>query len=70
LLIAGIVATKFQNMRVIVVTAGNIICVMGSAMMAFLPANLIWGRLIGFWLSKSGPEEPFSSWLVLTSVHS
>jgi hypothetical protein len=37
LLIAGIVATKFKNCRIICVTVGNIVCVLGSALMSFLP---------------------------------
>ncbi|KAJ9103387.1 hypothetical protein QFC19_004486 [Naganishia cerealis] len=52
LLIAGIIATKFENSRIYCVTAGNILCVLGSSLMAFLPhaAKYTWPRLIGFWL--------------------
>ncbi|KAJ9124852.1 hypothetical protein QFC24_002781 [Naganishia onofrii] len=58
LLIAGIVATKFENSRIYCVTAGNVLCVLGSTLfapkglMAFLPhaAKYTWPRLIGFWL--------------------
>lgn len=46
LLIAGIISTKFKNCRVIVVTAGNLICVLGSALMAFLPFKQTWPRLV------------------------
>ncbi|KAJ9114603.1 hypothetical protein QFC22_005476 [Naganishia vaughanmartiniae] len=52
LLIAGIIATKFENSRIYCVTAGNVLCVLGSSLMAFLPhaAKYTWPRLIGFWL--------------------
>lgn len=50
LLIAGFVATRFENTRMLMVTCGNIICVLSTALMAFLPSNLTWGRLISFWL--------------------
>jgi cyanate permease len=52
LLIAGIIATKFKNSRMICVTAGNLICVLGSGLMAFLPHTkaYTWPRLVGFWL--------------------
>lgn len=52
LLIAGVVATKFANSRIIMVTIGNLICVLGSGLMTFLPFNHAntWPRLIGFWL--------------------
>jgi hypothetical protein len=54
LLIAGICATKFRNSRIICCTVGNIICVLGSALMSFLPFTpaYTWPRLIGFWLSE------------------
>lgn len=52
LLIAGIIATKFKNSRIIMVTVGNLICVLGSGLMVFLPYEkaYTWPRLIGFWL--------------------
>jgi hypothetical protein len=52
LLIAGIIATKFKNSRIIMVTIGNLICILGSGLMAFLPYTkaYTWPRLIGFWL--------------------
>ncbi|CDZ97793.1 Permease of the major facilitator superfamily [Phaffia rhodozyma] len=50
LLIAGYVASRWDSCRIIMVTVGNIICVLGSALMAFLPFSQTWPRLIGFWL--------------------
>jgi len=52
LLIAGIVATRFANTRLLMMTIGNLVCVLGTALMSFLPftpANN-WPRLVGFWL--------------------
>lgn len=52
LLIAGYCATRFKNSRVLCCTAGNVICVLGGALMSFLPFNksTTWIRLVGFWL--------------------
>ncbi|GHJ84788.1 hypothetical protein NliqN6_1190 [Naganishia liquefaciens] len=52
LLIAGIVATKFQNSRILMCTVGNVLCVLGSSLLAFLPhtSRYVWPRLFGFWL--------------------
>jgi cyanate permease len=50
LLIAGIIATKFENCRILMVTIGNIVCVLGSCLMAFLPFTQTWPRLVGLWL--------------------
>ncbi|WRT66392.1 uncharacterized protein IL334_003348 [Kwoniella shivajii] len=52
LLIAGLVATRWANTRLLMMTVGNLTCVMGTAMMSFLPftKHYTWARLIGFWL--------------------
>jgi hypothetical protein len=52
LLIAGLVATRWANTRLLMMTIGNIICVFGTALMSFLPFThkYTWPRLIGFWL--------------------
>ncbi|GAA5919749.1 hypothetical protein JCM6882_008936 [Rhodosporidiobolus microsporus] len=50
LLIAGLVTSYFENTRMLMVTCGNIICVLGTALMSFLPTEQHWGRLVGFWL--------------------
>ncbi|ORY91573.1 major facilitator superfamily domain-containing protein [Leucosporidium creatinivorum] len=49
-LIAGYVASKFENTRMLMVFIGNAICVMATALLSFLPSSMTWGRLIGFWL--------------------
>ncbi|GJN88350.1 hypothetical protein Rhopal_001315-T1 [Rhodotorula paludigena] len=50
LLIAGLVTKYFENTRMLMVTCGNIICVLGTALLSFLPTEMHWGRLVGFWL--------------------
>ncbi|ORX33310.1 major facilitator superfamily domain-containing protein [Kockovaella imperatae] len=52
LLIAGLVATRWANTRLLMMTVGNVICVFGTALMSFLPftKQYTWARLIGFWL--------------------
>ncbi|KAL8291896.1 hypothetical protein RQP46_002154 [Phenoliferia psychrophenolica] len=50
LMIAGFVATKFKNTRMLMMTAGNVVCVLATALLAFLPTSMTWGRLISFWL--------------------
>lgn len=54
LLISGFVASRWANTRLLMMTIGNLICVFGTALMAFLPftTQYTWGRLIGFWLVK------------------
>jgi len=49
LLIAGLVANRFANCRMLMVTIGNIICVIATALLSFLPTANHWGRLISFW---------------------
>ncbi|GAA5844184.1 hypothetical protein JCM11251_006710 [Rhodosporidiobolus azoricus] len=50
LLIAGLVTKYFENTRMLMVTCGNIICVLGTALLTYLPTEQNWGRLVGFWL--------------------
>jgi len=54
LLIAGVVATRWANTRLLMMTVGNLLCVFGTALMSFLPftKQYTWARLIGFWLVK------------------
>ncbi|GAA5932995.1 uncharacterized protein JCM15063_002263 [Sporobolomyces koalae] len=49
LAIAGLVATYFKNTRMLMVTIGNIVCVIATALLSFLPTSNAWGRLISFW---------------------
>lgn len=58
LLIAGFVATKFKNTRMLMVTVGNVICVIAAALLSFLPTEQSWGRLIAFWVSTSCVATP------------
>ncbi|GAA5952937.1 hypothetical protein JCM8115_002388 [Rhodotorula mucilaginosa] len=48
LMIAGLVTTYFTNTRMLMVTIGNIVCVIATALMSFLPTENHWGRLISF----------------------
>ncbi|BGP32547.1 hypothetical protein JCM10296v2_004328 [Rhodotorula toruloides] len=50
LLIAGYVTTRFANTRTLMVTCGNVICVIATALLSFLPTSQHWGRLVSFWL--------------------
>ncbi|GAA5911062.1 uncharacterized protein JCM6883_004258 [Sporobolomyces salmoneus] len=49
LLIAGLVANYCKNTRMLMVTIGNVICVIATALLSFLPTSNHWGRLIAFW---------------------
>ncbi|POY71894.1 hypothetical protein BMF94_5255 [Rhodotorula taiwanensis] len=49
LLIAGVVTVYFKNTRMLMVTIGNVICVIATALLSFLPTANHWGRLISFW---------------------
>jgi hypothetical protein len=49
LLIAGLVANYCKNTRMLMVTVGNVICVIATALLSFLPTENNWGRLISFW---------------------
>lgn len=68
LLIAGFVATRFENTRMLMVTCGNIICVLATALMAFLPTHMTWGRLIAFWLVNT-QSVGFTIGLVMISTN-
>lgn len=45
---------QFANTRLLMMTCGNLICVLGTALMSFLPfePQYNWPRLVGFWLIK------------------
>ena len=45
------IATRFKNTRVLVMTVGNVACVIASACMAYLPVENKWGRLVSFWFT-------------------
>ncbi|GAA6064067.1 hypothetical protein JCM10212_001473 [Sporobolomyces blumeae] len=49
LIIAGLIANRFANTRMLMVTVGNIVCVVATALLSFLPTANHWGRLISFW---------------------
>ncbi|KAK8846885.1 hypothetical protein IAR55_005975 [Kwoniella newhampshirensis] len=68
LLIAGIVATRWANTRLLMMTIGNLICVLGTALMSFLPFThkYTWPRLIGFWLINT-QSIGFTMGLVMVS---
>ena len=42
LMIAGLVTTYFTNTRMLMVTIGNIVCVIATALMSFLPTENHW----------------------------
>ncbi|BGP46277.1 hypothetical protein JCM10450v2_002119 [Rhodotorula kratochvilovae] len=50
LLLAGLVANYVENTRMLMVTFGNVVCVMATALLSFLPTEMTWGRLVAFWL--------------------
>lgn len=52
LLLAGYVATRFPNTRILVMTICNIACIIASACMAYLPLANQWGRLVAFWFTS------------------
>ncbi|GAA5914112.1 hypothetical protein JCM8208_005146 [Rhodotorula glutinis] len=49
LIIAGLVANYVKNTRMLMVTVGNVVCVVATALLSFLPTSNHWGRLIAFW---------------------
>ncbi|GAA6051464.1 hypothetical protein NBRC10513_000412 [Rhodotorula toruloides] len=66
LLIAGCVTTRFANTRMLMVTCGNIICVIATALLSFLPTSQHWGRLVSFWLVNT-QSVGFTLGLVMVS---
>ncbi|BGP38182.1 hypothetical protein JCM10449v2_002111 [Rhodotorula kratochvilovae] len=50
LLLAGLVANYVENTRMLMVAFGNVVCVMATALLSFLPTEMTWGRLVAFWL--------------------
>jgi len=49
LIIAGLVANYVKNARMAMVTVGNVVCVIATALLSFLPTENHWGRLVSFW---------------------
>ncbi|KZT50547.1 MFS general substrate transporter [Calocera cornea HHB12733] len=68
LLISGYLASTIPNTRVIIMTAGNIACVVAAACMAYLPAADRWPRLVAFWITPS-QSIGFSLSLVMVSAN-
>ncbi|GAA5911663.1 uncharacterized protein JCM6883_002441 [Sporobolomyces salmoneus] len=52
LVIAGLVANRFANTRLLMVTIGNMICVIATALLSFLPSSAQWGRLVALWFTN------------------
>ncbi|GJJ11808.1 hypothetical protein Clacol_006046 [Clathrus columnatus] len=51
LVIAGYLASRVKNSRVIIMTVGNVSCIIAAACMAYLPLDNKWGRLVAFWFT-------------------
>ncbi|EJU02353.1 MFS general substrate transporter [Dacryopinax primogenitus] len=68
LLISGYLASKIPNTRVLIMTAGNIACVVAAACMAYLPVEDRWPRLVAFWITPS-QSIGFSLSLVMVSAN-
>lgn len=66
LLVAGWVCSRFKNMRVIVMTVGNLACLIAAACMCYLPTEQKWQRLVCFWITPS-QSVGFSLMLVMVS---
>lgn len=49
---AGWVATRFANTRIIMCTFGNVVCIIASACLAFLPDSAKWARLVALWFTN------------------
>ncbi|GAA5860353.1 hypothetical protein JCM3774_000389 [Rhodotorula dairenensis] len=49
LIIAGLVTNYVKDTRMLMVTIGNVVCVISTALLSFLPTANHWGRLISFW---------------------
>ncbi|KAL1938014.1 hypothetical protein VTO73DRAFT_12025 [Trametes versicolor] len=49
LLSAGWICMRFKNMRVITMTASNVVCIISGAFLTFLPTDERWSRLVAFW---------------------
>lgn len=67
LLTAGWICSRFRNMRVIVMTVGNVACLIASACLAYLPTEQKWGRLVSFWITPC-QSVGFSLMLVMVST--
>lgn len=51
LVLSGYVASMIPNSRIIVMTISNIVCVIAAALMAYLPIEDNWGRLVSYWFT-------------------
>ncbi|KAF7329110.1 MFS general substrate transporter [Mycena kentingensis (nom. inval.)] len=66
LVIGGIITLNFKNTRLLASSAANIICVTAAAVMAYLPRQHVWGRLVAFWLTNC-QSVGFAAGLVMVS---
>ncbi|KAJ7609432.1 major facilitator superfamily domain-containing protein [Roridomyces roridus] len=66
LIIGGIIALNFKDTRLLVTTITNVICVVASATMAYLPREQVWGRLVSFWLTNT-QSVGFAASLIMVS---
>ncbi|WWC91150.1 uncharacterized protein L201_006091 [Kwoniella dendrophila CBS 6074] len=51
LVLGGYIASKFKNIRCVVMFVGNIACVIAACCLTYLPRHNAWGRLVSFWFT-------------------
>ncbi|KAH6677573.1 major facilitator superfamily domain-containing protein [Halenospora varia] len=50
MLLGGWIATRWKEMRCVVMFVANTVCVIGAGLLVGLPASNKWGRLVALWL--------------------
>lgn len=51
LVLSGYIASVVPNTRIIVMVITNIVCVIAAALLAYLPIEANWGRLVAYWFT-------------------
>jgi len=51
-MVGGYIASNYKNARILVASAGNIACLIAAAVLAYLPTDRTWMRLVAFWFTN------------------
>ncbi|PAV24340.1 MFS general substrate transporter [Pyrrhoderma noxium] len=52
LISGGYIASHIKNTRILVASVGNIACLIAAALLAYLPEDRTWMRLVAFWFTN------------------
>lgn len=68
LMAGGYIASHYRNSRTIVMTIGNVTCIVAACALTYAPRHETWGRLVAFWFTAF-QSVGFSMSMVMISAN-